>query len=196
MRRPLALALSLLVALAPAAARPETAALKPGDVLRGRFVQERAMQGFAAPLRSEGRFVIAPGRGLIWRAETPFALTTVVTPAGVAQSLDGTEVTRLSAARLPFLARLYDMLGGALAGDWQALEGSFIVERSAERVTLTPRRPEEAAASQIAAITARLGRFVEAVEIVKPGGDRDSLRFEDQSLNARPLDAAELDLLR
>ncbi len=176
------------------AARAET--LTAGDVLRGRFVQERHMQGFAKPIRSEGSFVVAPGRGLIWRAETPFAVTTVVTPAGLVQSVNGAETTRLAAARLPFLTRLYDMMAGALAGDWRALEGGFAVTRTGDRVALAPRKADDATAAQIAGITVRLGRFVEQVEITKPNGDMDRLTFTDQVLNAAPLDAAETAMLK
>jgi hypothetical protein len=185
------IALFLLLFACPAWA--ETAVLKAGDVLRGRFVQERHMQGFATPLRSEGRFVVAPGRGLIWRAETPFAITTVVTPAGLVQSIDGAETSRLSTARLPFLARLYDMLTAALAGDWGGLEGAFTVTRKGEYVVLKPPRPDD---PNLPAITARLGRFVDEVEIMKPGGDRDRLLFSEQVLDVRPLDAAEAALLK
>lgn len=184
---------ALFVLLFACPALAETAMLKDGDVLRGRFVQERHMQGFAAPLRSEGSFLVAPGRGLIWRAETPFAITTVVTPAGLVQSVDGAETTRLSTARLPFLARLYDMMAAALAGDWRALDGTFAITRKAERVWLRPLRPDD---PHVPAITARLGRFVEEVEIAKPGGDMDRLIFTQQDLNARPLDAAEAALLK
>ena len=56
--------------------------LEVGQVLRGHFVQERHLKGFNAPLRTEGSFVLAPGKGLIWRAEKPFAVTTVITAAG------------------------------------------------------------------------------------------------------------------
>ena len=108
-------------------------ALSAGQVLRGRFVQERHLHGFDAPLRTEGRFVLAPGRGLIWRAETPFAITTVITTAGLVQDVDGTETMRLPAARLPFLGRLYGMLSGALSGDWRGLEPDFVVVRSGTR---------------------------------------------------------------
>jgi len=186
----------LAVLLTGGLARAEPAMLKDGDVLRGHFVQERHMQGFATPIRSEGTFVIAPGRGLIWRAETPFAVTTTVTPTGLVQSVDGTETTRLAAARLPFLTRLYDMMAGALGGDWRALDGVFSVTRSGDRVSLVPQKPDDPTASQIAGITARLGRFVEAVEIKKPNGDFDRLAFTEQVLNARPLDAAEAALLK
>lgn len=191
-----ALLLVLLLAVTATGLRAEPAMLKDGDVLRGHFVQERHMQGFANPIRSEGSFVVAPGRGLIWRAETPFAVITVVTPAGLVQSVEGTETTRLAAARLPFLTRLYDMMAGALGGDWRALEGVFAITRTTDQITLVPSKPDDPTAAQIAQITARLGRFVEAVEIRKPGGDFDRLTFTAQSLNTRPLDAAEAAMLK
>ncbi|RAU20818.1 hypothetical protein CU669_16220 [Paramagnetospirillum kuznetsovii] len=188
------LALLLLLISGPVLADP--AVLKDGDILRGRFVQERHMQGFANPIRSEGDFVVAPGRGLIWRAQTPFAVTTVVTNAGLVQSVNGTETTRLAASRLPFLSRLYDMMAGALAGDWHALDGVFVVGRAGNTVTLTPKGDDDRTGAQIAGITATLGRFVDGVEIRKPNGDFDRLRFSDQLLNTRPLDAAEAGLLK
>ncbi|MBI2241912.1 MAG: outer membrane lipoprotein carrier protein LolA [Magnetospirillum gryphiswaldense] len=193
MRKMLVL-LALLWAVPVRAADP--AVLKDGDVLRGRFVQERHLQGFAQPIRSQGTFVIAPGRGLIWRAETPFAVTTVVTPAGLAQSVNGTETNRLAATRLPFLSKLYDMMAGALAGDWRSLDGTFAITRQTGRVMLAPKKADDPVAQQIAGISARLDRFVEEVEITKPGGDRDRLLFSNQVLNARPLDAEEAVLLR
>ena len=85
------------------------------------------------------------------------------------------------------------MLTAALAGDWRALEGAFTVTRKGDRVFLNPMRPDD---PNIPAITARLGRFVDEVEIMKPGGDRDRLVFTGQALNATPLDGAEAALLK
>ncbi|MDA8230037.1 MAG: hypothetical protein M0006_01725 [Magnetospirillum sp.] len=181
-----------LMAASPAAADPAT--LTEGQVLRGRFVQERHLQGFSQPLRSEGDFVLVPGKGLIWRAEIPFPVTTVVTPAGLVQSVAGQETTRLPAARLPFLSRLYAMMGGAMAGDWSALDGEFTVARRQDgktlRVTLSPRRNGDPAAAALKEIDAQVGRFVEAVDLVKPGGDFDHLVFSGQALTTgAPTDA-------
>ena len=160
-------------------------------MLRGRFVQERHLAGFDRPVRSQGTFALVPGRGLIWRAETPFPVTTVVTPSGLVQSVAGTETTRLPAARLPFLTRLYTMMSGALAGDWRALEGDFSIRREATRITLSPRRADDPAAAAISSITATVTRFVDEVDIVKPGGDVDHLAFTGQSLAAGPPTADE-----
>ena len=55
--------------------------LTAGQTLHGRFVQERHLQGLASTLKSSGTFVLAPGKGLIWRVEDPIQTITVITPA-------------------------------------------------------------------------------------------------------------------
>ena len=138
--------------------------------------------------------MLAPGRGLIWGAETPFAVTTVITEAGLVQTIDGSETMRLPAARLPFLSRLYGMLNGALSGDWHALEPDFAVVRSGDaahwRTDLTPRRPD-AIGMPLRAIIVAGSQFVDQVLIDKPEGDRESLVFLDQILSTGPLRADE-----
>jgi len=180
----------LLMLLAVVTARPAPAAdpvrLAEGQLLRGRFVQERVLKGFNAPLKSEGRFLLAPGRGLIWRVEKPFAITTVMNPGGLMQEVRGTETMRLPAAKLPFMSRMYAMLGGALTGDWKALDGVFTVAHesgaSGWSLLLTPLKADDPA-MPIRRIDVRGNRFVETVDIVKPDGDSDRLTFLDQALS-------------
>jgi hypothetical protein len=192
MKRRLALALGLVLlagSVAADAARPRP--LAAGESLRGRFTQERHLQGFSAPLKSEGSFVLVPGQGLIWRGEKPFETTTVITPAGILQMAGGVETARLSAARAPFLARFYDMLSGALAGDWHGFERDFTVTTHADdkqwTMTLEPRRPDVASTAQMEALAVTGTAFVDAVEIRKPGGDWDRLTFLDQAVSREPL---------
>jgi hypothetical protein len=168
--------------------------LSPGQVLRGRFIQERHLRGFDAPLRTQGRFVLAPNKGLIWQAETPFAITTVITAAGLVQEADGTETMRLPAARLPFLSRLYAMLSGALSGDWHALDPDFTVTRSGDtahwQATLTPRHPD-ATGMPFTNIAISGTQLVDQVSINKPNGDTEQLTFLDQTLSNSPLSPEE-----
>ncbi len=174
------------------------AALQPGEVLRGRFVQERRLSGFAGALRTQGHFVLAPGRGLIWQAETPFAVRTVITPAGLTQRIGEAETLRLSAGRIPFLARLADMLTGTLARDWRGLEQDFLLTRSGDaagwQVVLTPRRPPDPASMPFERIVVSGGRLVDRVEMTRPGGDADTVRFADQVVTRAPLRAEERQL--
>lgn len=175
----------LLLALAPPIHAQQTfmATLAPEESLRGRFVQERHLAGFGAPLRSEGLFLLRRDRGLIWHGEKPFDATTVITSAGLLQEVDGTEANRMSTAQMPLLARFYDMLGSALSGDWTSMQRAFVVTQSGDQqawvVELRPRRAD-AEVVPIEAMTISGGSFVNTVEIRKPGGDWDRITFLDQ----------------
>jgi hypothetical protein len=165
--------------------------LQPGEGITGRFVQERHLAGLAALLRSEGSFLLAAGKGLIWRGEKPFATVVVITPAGILQMVNGAEVQRLPVSRLPFLARFYDMLSGALVGDWSALGRDFTVDRqdTAEpwKIVLTPSRADDPAAAQLRSITVTGTKFVDAVDIQRTNGDSEHLTFFEQALTSTPL---------
>jgi hypothetical protein len=181
-----------------AAVAQEPEQLSPGQVLRGQFVQERKMEGFAAPLKTMGDFVLAPGRGLIWEAKEPFAMTTVMTADGISQQNGSVEMLNLPSSKAPFLAQLYNILGGALAGDTRTLEQHFDVVQSMNakgwQLALTPRQGAGADLA-IQQIQIDGARFVDHVIIHKVSGDRDELTFIGQSLDSSPLSAAENDLL-
>ena len=172
--------------------------LRAGETLAGRFVQERHLLGLAAPLRSSGRFVLAAGKGLVWHGETPFDAIVVITPSGLQQLVDGQVVQSLPAARAPFLARLYDMLGGALGGDWSALSRDFSVERTAGdagwTIVLKPLHAGEAGAAPLQSITITGRAFVDGVDIRHANGDWEHIAFSDQTRSRKPLaaDAAHL----
>jgi hypothetical protein len=192
----------VLMLIATCAARAvlagEPQKLSPGQVLRGQFLQVRQMEGFSAPLKTSGDFILAPGQGLIWRAKHPFAMTTVMTANGISQKSGSVEMLSLPSSKAPFLAQLYDILGGALAGDTRMLEQHFdlVQDKNADgwRLALMP-RPETSASLAVREIVIDGSRFVDHVAIHKGSGDRDDLTFTGQSLNDSPLSAAEVDLL-
>lgn len=172
--------------------------LAPGEILEGRFRQERILSGLDRPLVSEGRFLLAPGRGLIWRTETPLASATVLTESGMGQFLGDRLAMRLSADRLPALARLYAILGAALAGDLTSIERDFDVAREKEgeawRAALRP-RAAPSADLPFSEIILQGRRHVEQAEIRKSDGDIDRIEFHSQRIERREPDAADLDLL-
>jgi hypothetical protein len=180
-----------------AEATPRT--LAAGEMLRGRFVQERELTGFSKILRSEGHFVLIGGRGLIWSAETPFRNTTVITAGGIVQVINGQEAMRLPAARLPVISRFYDVLSGALSGDTRALQRDFTVERSADatrwRLLLSPARADDPALGQVKTIALSGSALVDQVDISKAEGDADHLRFLDQVVGPLALTTEESALL-
>jgi hypothetical protein len=173
--------------------------LGAGEILRGRFVQERVLQGFDGPLRSEGTFVLAPGSGLIWRTEKPFAGMTLMTQNGLAQQSNGAMTLNVPASRAPVVAGLYDMLTGALAGHWIGLEKDFVIEKSEAEgkwhLRLKARGGGRTDAMPIIEIRISGGSFVDSVEIVKQGGDLDRLLFAEQQRETTALTSQEAALL-
>lgn len=177
--------------------------LKPGSVLRGHFTQERSLQGFQAPLKSEGTFLVAEGKGVIWKVEKPFATTTVITPVGLVQNAQGTETLRLPASRIPFIAKLYDMLSGTMTGDMSGLKQQFDVRTAGSAsdwtLQLTP-KPGAAENSDpqnmpIRALDIAGGQYVKSVDIQRQNGDRDLLTFTDQAVDTAALSADDQALL-
>ena len=191
-----AIALLSSVCFAQLAIGPSLAA---GQTLHGRFEQARNLKGITSTLKSDGTFVLAPGRGLIWRIEDPIQTTTVITPAGIRQIVNGSEVQRIEAAKVPFIAHFYDMLNGALMGDWTAMRHDFSVEttgnRGAWRTLLTPLRPNDPIAGMLASIVITGGKMVEGVEIRRTNGDSERIAFLDQAVSSVALSGDDARLL-
>lgn len=184
------------------ASTPRIMTIGPGQTLEGRFQQERHLAGMVAPLQSEGRFLLIPGHGLIWRCEKPFTTTTVITPAGLLQKVDDDEALWLPTSRVPFLRHFYDMLSGALAGDWSAMKRDFNAMQEGEaggwRMRLTPVHADDSIGAQIESILLTGDSSVNTVEIHKTSGDWERLVFADQVISSKPLsidDAALFDLV-
>ncbi len=173
--------------------------LASGQTLHGRFVQERHLKGLASTLKSEGTFVLAPGKGLIWRIENPIQTTTVITPAGIRQMMNGSEIQHIDAARVPFVAHFYDMLNGALMGDWAAMRHDFAVkttgDRAAWRTVLTPLRPDDPIAGMLASIVITGGKMVDGVDINRVNGDWEHMAFVDQTVSSVALNGDDARLL-
>lgn len=173
--------------------------LAPGQTLHGRFVQARNLKGISSTLKSEGTFILAPGKGLIWRIEDPIQTITIITPDGIRQIINGSDVQRIDAAKVPFIAHFYYMLDGALMGDWTAMRHDFAVQtkgdRAAWRTLLTPVRPNDPIAGMLASIVITGGKMVDGVEISRANGDFERIRFLDQTVSGVALSGDDARLL-
>jgi hypothetical protein len=191
------MAATLGALLTPRISQAQSLSLGQGEVLRGRFTQQRFLQGFNAPLASRGAFILAPNRGLIWRGETPFALLTGMGAGGLVQRVVGGATTRYPASKLPLLAQLYEVFSAALEGDWAKLEGIFEVERKGVpakwQVMLIPRKKDGGMPLQRVAVQG--DRYVNSVEVARVNGDRDTIEFNDQAVSRDPIDSEASELL-
>jgi len=169
---------------APAAQIP----LDTSKVLRGHFTEEHQING--TPVQSSGHFTVTPGRGLIWGIEKPFPTSTIITPSSAAQDLGGL------ALKLPAknLRHLYDVIGGALQGDWSGLETDFIITSSTKgknwQMILTPRNTDKPKLSYTT-ITINGSRFVETIVMTRADGATDALSFTNTVLSSSRLSSQE-----
>lgn len=186
----------LLVMMAPAYALPEP--LKDKQILRGQFTQERYFEGFKKPLISKGTFIVVPNKAVLWSVIDPFSVTTLITPHKLIQSTKGKKIMELSGSRVPFIRSLYSMIGGALVGNWSALESQFVVSKQLSDswvVTLLPLK-EKKKILPFTKIIVKGRKTVEEVFIFKLNDDRDLLLFKNVIIDSVALDKEEIALLK
>ncbi|MDO5091517.1 MAG: outer membrane lipoprotein carrier protein LolA [Cardiobacteriaceae bacterium] len=170
---------SLLFSLAAHALTPAelTAQLQSPAHLQGEFHQTRHLPNLATPLASHGRFVLVPGKLLLWQMETPFALTLRVRADGIAQQdANGHwQTSRQSGQEMQ--VRLFMAL---LGGDVAALEEQFALQLTGNADAWQLRLvPQSALMQQIFAhITLSGDSVVREVVLEETRGDRTLLRFD------------------
>lgn len=149
-------------------------------VLRGEFTQEKQVSGFRNPLRSQGRFVVARDRGVIWSTLRPFPAEMVVTADRIlSRQRDGGTRVELDAREQPALRSVNAILFALMSGDVQALSAQFNVSATREgqgwTLRLTPKSPMLAKA--FASLTLRGDRYVRQVDIIEASQDRTLIAF-------------------
>jgi hypothetical protein len=164
---------------APVYARRLTAAAAP--VLYGHFTQEKSIQGIKKPLLSQGDFLVARGKGVIWRTRKPFAAAAAVTAKGL-WALEGGDSAR-APKRKPLhqgnLGATLGMMERVLSGDPAGLEKNFAVRASgtdsAWSLRLAPKDP--AWARFVKSIEVAGGAHVDSVAYSEANGDRTRIAF-------------------
>lgn len=150
-------------------------------VLRGHFEQEKQVEGFRNPLRSEGRFLVSREHGVLWITEKPFPSELVLTREHIGtRDAAGRLRIEVDTRRQPGLASINTALFALMAGDVTALARHFELEARLESDTdwqlrLVPR----AGALQQAfrQIVLEGDTHVRRVRIDDRNGDQTLLRF-------------------
>lgn len=154
-------------------------------VLRGQFEQRKSVAGFKNPLVSQGRFVVARERGLLWSTDTPFASQLLIKPNQLI-SFNGAAKEVLDATREPGLRAFNQLIIALLAGDVSALQSQFDVVQASTATPSQPRwtlrlRPKEAGMARfIQEISLEGQDFVEQVQLQEGSGDSSLIRFSAQ----------------
>lgn len=177
-------ALSALISFAmfatAAVACPAPDQLSAASLDRG-FTQEKFISGMSKPLISEGR-ITAKENEIVWHMQKPFDVATIITPQGITQSVDG-KPAEPGAGTAEIGSAVARSMAAMMRGQWDELKTMFSValpKASGEGdwlVVLTPMDPR--LQSVLGTISVRGCSDVSNVEIVRPDGDRENIRFGD-----------------
>ena len=182
----------LLPGTTPAAAEPNAtdatvaaiaARVEQPELLRGRFEQDKEIAGFSKPLRSQGQFVLARGRGVIWQTEHPFPSRLTVTAKRL-RARSGDSVRELDADSEPALRAINALLFDVLAGNVTQLQDRFKVDVAQidEHGWHLRLLPKAGMFAQVfTAIELDGDRSIERIALDEAIGDHSEIRFSAQA---------------
>lgn len=181
----LLLAFALASALVPSARAADPLAqvraqVAQVPVLRGEFTQEKQVAGFKNPLRSNGRFLLAREKGVVWTTTAPFPSEIVITQDRIlSRQRDGSRRVEVDGKQQPGLRSVNAMMFALMSGDMKALTSTFDVKSepatSGWKMTLVPRSRQLAQA--FTSVRLAGDRYVREVELREANGDLTRLRF-------------------
>lgn len=183
-----------LVLLAPGAHADEGPSDKipTGGVLRGAFAEDHYFNNSTKPLHTEGHFVVAPSRGILWMIEKPIPFNFIITPAGVTQALGTMPLMQIPAAKMPLIANVTGLVSATLAGDWAPLEKDFTVARKSTSAhwdaTVTPR---EGVKMPFQSLSFAGNKHVDSARALRAKGGFDKFTFSQQEISRTPPTAGE-----
>ncbi|MBA3929856.1 MAG: outer membrane lipoprotein carrier protein LolA [Xanthomonas sp.] len=153
-------------------------------VLRGEFSQEKQVAGFKNPLRSNGRFLLARDKGVVWTTTAPFPSEIVITQDRIlSRQRDGSRRVDVDGKQQPGLRSVNAMMFALMSGDMKALTSAFEVKEDQAgngwRMTLAPRSRQLAQA--FTSVRLAGDRYVREVEVREANGDLTRLRFSGMS---------------
>lgn len=173
-------------AAAAAAPRPANAALVADiaarlarvGAIRAAFRQTQTLAAMKQPLVSTGSMLFDRKSGVIWRIDTPYKATYVITDGGVREAgTDGQLVASRSGSR--GVAQVSRMMRDMLGGDLSALYAQFDVEASGTperwRMVLRPNQPQLAQAVRVLEMSG--GMYLGRLDMTFANGNVTALEF-------------------
>ncbi|UOO81100.1 outer membrane lipoprotein carrier protein LolA [Uruburuella testudinis] len=157
---------------------------KPQNV-QGAFTQQRYLKSLNKPMTTQGRFVLLPGRGLLWQMQKPFENRLRVRADGIMQWNGKTWVAGSGRSGQAQQIKLFlDLLGGNTAG----LEKQFALQLSGNAQKWTLRlTPKTTLMKQVFdRIEISGDAVVRRIELNEKQGDRTVMTFSGITTNQAP----------
>jgi carboxylesterase type B len=162
--------------------------------IRAHFTQTQTLAAMKAPLVSTGSLAFYRDRGVIWRIETPYKSTWVMTDTRVVRIDASGRRVEGGAQSARGAAEMSKMMRALLAGDLSALYAQFDVAAQGPldhwELTLVPNQPQ--LAQSIRALQMAGGEYLRTLRVTLPNGDVTQLEFAGSAAttSVAPEDAA------
>ncbi|HUR39899.1 MAG TPA: outer membrane lipoprotein carrier protein LolA [Verrucomicrobiae bacterium] len=170
-----------------------TRVLRDAQVLRGQYEQEKRLKGVPRPLKAEGDFLFARGRGIAWMTRKPFESELVITTTDIIQREGGRVSMRLSAAQQPSVRVVADVFAAVFALDFDALAARFkLYSRTVPGGWELGLRPHDGQGGALRQIVVSGGKHVQRVRVSDTNGDETAIRLRNTVVANKPATAEEL----
>jgi outer membrane lipoprotein-sorting protein len=148
--------------------------------VRAHFTQTQTLSAMKQPLVSTGTLMFLRDRGVIWRIDTPYTATWVITDAGVTTlDANGKPIRTKSAQGVRGVAQVSNMMRAMLGGDLSALYSRFDVDARGSSsdwtLALKPNQPQLAQA--LKGLDMKGGAFLRSLQIDAANGDITRIEF-------------------
>ena len=152
--------------------------------VRAQFTQTQTLSAMKQPLVSTGSLVFFRERGVIWRIDTPYKATYVITDTGVSEvNVNGQRPSSSSDNGVRGVAQVSRMMREMLGGDLSALYAQFDVRADGTpaqwRMQLTPNQPQ--LAQSIKGLEMSGGDYLQALRITLANGDVTRIDFANSA---------------
>ena len=152
--------------------------------IRAQFTQTQTLAAMKQPLVSTGSLVFFRERGVIWRIDTPYKATYVITDTGVSEvNANGQRLSTNSGNGVRGVAQVSRMMRAMLGGDLSALYSQFDVHADGTpaqwRMQLTPNQPQ--LAQSIKGLEMSGGDYLQSLRITLANGDVTRIDFANSA---------------
>lgn len=153
------------------------------NVVRGKFTQQRHIKMFNSPLVSQGQFVLAKKKGLIWQQFKPFSVELVLAQNRLYQKFLNKPAqiitTEINPVAFYFNRIFLSLFNGETVSLQEQFRLSFDSQEQGWQLTLTPKKaPLNAVFKQITIVGKE---YINQLELKELRGDRMLMQFMNQT---------------
>ncbi|WP_108652848.1 outer membrane lipoprotein carrier protein LolA [Dongshaea marina] len=165
-------------------------------LVRGKFQQVRNLRLLTTPLQSDGSFVLARGKGLIWQQTEPFASLLTISKTKMLQQIQGQAAMEMTAKENPMVFSFARVFLSLFDGNLDTLSNNFDIffepanaEISHWTLGLIPNQSPLNKAIKL--IRIRGDKQISGITIDEAKGDKMQIRFTDIMAKPTPLNPTE-----